>query len=194
MDIKLEKVGLRRLKPSDAVYLLKWLTNPVVLEFYEGRDFQCSMEIVQEHFYDSDPGVERWSITYDNLPIGYLQSYFVTEEMQQEYHYNGNEKVVYAIDQFIGEPELWGKGIGRTFLRLIQNYLVQEKGAEVILLDPHADNPRAIRTYQAVGFQPVKFLPAHELHEGIMRDCWLMVWYADGRKLQSLPEFMERYY
>ncbi len=193
MDMELNKIGLRRLKPSDAAYLLKWLTNPTVLEFYEGRDFQCSMEIVQEHFYDSDPWVERWAITYDSFPIGYLQSYHATEEMQQEYHYDGNEQVVYAIDQFIGEPELWGKGIGRTFLRLIQDYLVREKGAEVILLDPHADNPRAIRAYQSVGFQPVKFLPAHELHEGVMRDCWLLAWYADRRKLPSLPEFVGRY-
>lgn len=102
--------------------------------------------------------------------------------MQREYCYEGKEKTIYAIDQFIGEPELWGKGIGKRFLYLIQTYLVQEKGAEVILLDPHADNPRALRAYEAAGFQVVKFLPAHELHEGVMRDCWLMACYSDDRK------------
>lgn len=183
MEVNLDKVGIRPLAPSDADYLLKWLTNPAVLEFYEGRDYQCSMEVVQEHFYDSEPFAERWAITYDDVPIGYLQSYYATGEMKKEYHYDGIEKNVYAIDQFIGEPELWGKGIGKRFLRLIQAYLVQKKGAEVILLDPHADNPRAIRTYLSVGFQPVKFLPAHELHEGMMRDCWLMAYYAGGRSL-----------
>lgn len=181
--LELDKVGIRPLEPSDAVYLQKWLTNPTVLEFYEGRDFQCSAETIQEHFYDADPWVERWAVTYGGFPIGYLQSYLVTEEMRREYRYDGKEQTVYAIDQFIGEPELWGKGIGKRFLCLIQSYLVEKKGAEVILLDPHADNPRALRAYQAVGFQIVKFLPAHELHEGEMRDCWLMAYYPDGRRL-----------
>lgn len=57
--IEPDKVGIRLLAPSDADYLLKWLTNPAVLEFYEGRDFKCSIETIQEDFYDADPWVER---------------------------------------------------------------------------------------------------------------------------------------
>lgn len=183
MEVNLDKVGIRPLAPSDADYLLKWLSNPAVLEFYEGRDFQCTMEAVQEHFYASEPWMTRWIVTYNWGPVGYLQSYPVVGETRAEYGFEGPEEAVYAIDQFIGEPEMWGRGIGRSFLRLILHWLEREKGAEVILLDPHTDNARAIRAYLAVGFQAVKLLPAHELHEGTMRDCWLLAYYADGRSL-----------
>lgn len=183
MEVNLDKVSIRPLAPSDADYLLKWLSNPAVLEFYEGRDFQCTMEAVQEHFYASEPWMSRWIVTYNRGPVGYLQSYPVVGEMRTEYGFEGPEEAVYAIDQFIGEPEMWGRGIGRSFLRLILRWLEKEKGAEVILLDPHTDNARAIRAYLAVGFQAVKLLPAHELHEGTMRDCWLMAYYTDRRVL-----------
>ena len=51
---------------------------------------------------------------------------------------------------------------------------LQEAGAAAVILDPHANNPRALRCYEACGFRKVKFLPQHELHEGVWEDCWLM--------------------
>ena len=86
-----------------------------------------------------------------------------------------SERQVFGMDQFLGEPGLWGKGIGRKFIRLILKHLFEDCGAEAVVLDPHADNLRAIRCYEACGFRKETFLPAHELHEGKMRDCWLMV-------------------
>ena len=47
-------------------------------------------------------------------------------------------------------------------------------GAEILLLDPHQDNPRAIRAYEKAGFRILRSLPAHELFEGNMADCFLM--------------------
>ena len=43
-----------------------------------------------------------------------------------------------------------------------------------MVLDPHVDNERAIRCYEACGFHKVKKLPKHELHDGVWVDCWLM--------------------
>ena len=48
------------------------------------------------------------------------------------------------------------------------------EGARAVILDPHDNNPRALRCYEACGFQKIKFLPAHELREGQWEDCWLM--------------------
>ena len=52
--------------------------------------------------------------------------------------------------------------------------MTNEKGANAVILDPHADNPRAIRCYEKVGFKKIKFLPKHELHDGEKVDCYLM--------------------
>ena len=87
---------------------------------------------------------------------------------------SGKKKVIYGVDQFIGEPEFWGKGIGTDFMKLVLSYLFNDKSANAVILDPHADNKRAIRCYEKVGFKIVKSLPKHELHDGEMVDCYLM--------------------
>ena len=101
---------------------------------------------------------------------------YTPEKIQEDfYHYPYQPgELLFGIDQFIGEPALWGKQIGRRFLALVLRRLTQEEGAAAVILDPHANNPRALRCYEACGFRKVKFLPQHELHEGVWEDCWLM--------------------
>lgn len=164
---------IRPLRVGDADIMLKWLTDPRVLEFYEGRDVHFTPETIREDFFDDE--LFRCIIEWEGKPAGYLQYYPVDAEGRAEYGFTGPETCLWAADQFLGEPSLWGKGLGRRFLRLLLRYLFEEEGAKAVLLDPHADNERAIRCYEACGFRKEKLLPAHELHEGTMRDCWLMV-------------------
>ena len=53
-------------------------------------------------------------------------------------------------------------------------YLKKEMAADIIILDPHKSNPRAIRAYEKVGFKIFGSLPEHKLFEGKREDCWLM--------------------
>ena len=94
--------------------------------------------------------------------------------LAEEYDYPDQGKVVYAMDQFIGEPDYWNRGIGSVFMQMMVAYLKTSKGAACVLLDPHQNNYRAIRAYEKAGFRIIKSLPEHELHEGKMEDCWLM--------------------
>ena len=57
---------------------------------------------------------------------------------------------------------------------MIADFLKNEKAADIILLDPHKNNYRAIRAYEKAGFRIIKSLPEHELFEGKQEDCWLM--------------------
>ena len=106
--------------------------------------------------------------------MGYGQAYRLRGELFDEYDYPDDGRTVYAMDQFIGEPEYWNRGIGTSFLEMMAAYLKGQKAADSILLDPHKDNRRAIRAYEKAGFQIVKTLPEHELFEGRRVDCWLM--------------------
>jgi aminoglycoside 6'-N-acetyltransferase len=81
---------------------------------------------------------------------------------------------VFGTDQFIGETKYWGQGIGKVLIKSMANFLIIEKDAKKIILDPQAWNERAIRCYEKSGFKKTKFLPKHELHEGEFKDCWLM--------------------
>ena len=173
--IKEKEISLRLLNEQDKNLLLKWLTDERVLNFWEGKSAVFDLDRITEGFYgEENVEVIRTIIEYQGQAIGYLQMYKLDNEALEEYSYQSINKVIYGVDQFIGEPEYWNKGIGTKFMKLVLQYLTNSKGAEIVILDPHADNPRAIRCYEKVGFKKIKFLPKHELHDGEMVDCYLM--------------------
>ena len=78
------------------------------------------------------------------------------------------------MDQFIGEPSCWNKGIGTEIVNGMVEYLLNHLKAATIIMDPQIRNSRALRCYEKCGFHKKKLLPQHELHEGVMQDCWLI--------------------
>ena len=60
-------------------------------------------------------------------------------------------------------------------MKMLVGYLFIVLGAAQVVIDPRATNKRAIRCYEKSGFRKVKVLPKHELHEGALRDVWLMI-------------------
>lgn len=170
---------------SDYSLVLRWLTDERVLEFYEGRDKSYSINQVKNKF---GPRIRQkvknfpCIIQYKDLPVGYIQYYPV--ENAKDYELENTEDT-YAIDMFIGEPKLWGRGIGSKVLALLIKYILNKFQAQKIIIDPHVDNPRAIRAYEKVGFRKVKLLLKHELFEGQKRDCWLMEIRKDYAKINE---------
>lgn len=60
---------------------------------------------------------------------------------------------------FIGEKDYWNQGYGSEAMRLILKHGFETLNLNRIFLRVYANNPRAIRSYEKVGF----------VHEGIMR-------------------------
>ena len=72
-----------------------------------------------------------------------------------------------AIDAFVGEPDMIGRGHGSVFLRLVAERLKVE-GAPVVAIDPDADNARARRAYEKAGFRGDAIVQAGEGPEILM--------------------------
>lgn len=172
------EIALRTLEPEDAGLLVKWLSDPVVLEYYEGRDRPLDAELVQKHFYEDREEITPCIIQYKGADIGYLQFYEIQEEEKEIYGLSVEAGSIYGMDQFIGEPGYWNKGIGSELIRETVQYLVKERGARRIVMDPQAWNTRALRVYEKNGFKKVRLLEKHEWHEGEYRDCWLIAYDA----------------
>ncbi len=68
----------------------------------------------------------------------------------------------------IGEREQWSKGYGTDAMMVILRYAFQELNLRRVALSVSAYNPRAIRSYEKVGF----------VHEGRMRQFFL----RDGQR------------
>jgi len=82
----------------------------------------------------------------------------------------------------IGDREFWGKGYGSDAMKVILRFAFQELNLRRISLDTFEYNPRAIRSYEKVGFvhegRARKFLLREGrrwdmLFMGILREEWL---------------------
>ena len=169
------RLVVRALEAADRTFLYKWLNDPVVLEYYEGRDRPHTMDDIQENFYDNSEDI-RCIVEYDGVPIGYAQFYIIGENERCIYGYENSREAIYGMDQFIGEADHWNRGIGTLLVNSIVEYLATGCGADRVVMDPHCRNARAIACYEKCGFKKVRILPGHEMHEGEMRDCQLVEW------------------
>lgn len=164
---------VRKLEEKDAYLLAKWLSDPAVLEFYEGRDTAFNLDKVNKVFYASeDDNTVKCIVEFEDNKIGYIQFYQLDDETKKTYGYS-NENI-YGTDQFIGEVEYWNKGIGTLLVTSMVKFLTEHKKADRVVMDPQTRNVRAIKCYEKCGFKKIKILSKHELHEGEFQDCWLM--------------------
>ncbi len=164
---------------TDYEIMAKWLRDPRVLEFYDGRDRRLSLEQIQSEYAPyirGEANVTPYLIMLQSAPIGYMQFYLVGEESRNSYGLPADCCLVsvYGIDQFIGEVSCWNRGLGTRSISQLLQHLFQIMGARKVILDPRVTNLRAVRCYEKCGFRKVKILAAHELHEGVLRDNQLL--------------------
>ncbi|WP_338752718.1 GNAT family N-acetyltransferase [Bacillus sp. FJAT-52991] len=163
---------VRKLKEKDKYFLVKWLSDLTVLEFYEGRDNPFDLDKVNEVFYVSKDDTVKCIVEYEDNEIGYIQYYQLDDETKKEYGYLDDN--IYGIDQFIGEVKYWNKGFGTLLVTSMVKYLIEHKQADRVVMDPQMKNTRALKCYKKCGFKKIRTLPKHELHEGEYQDCWLI--------------------
>ena len=155
-----------------------WLCDPRVSRHYGGEHYRFSPEQARAHYRPRVLGTEPVQgsfLVWQERAVGFLQYYEVPDPMDYQISPDEVEQEgLWALDLFIGEPELWGQGHGRAFISLMVTHLFESCGASRVWIDPFVGNTRAIRAYQACGFEPIKRLIAHEEHDGVMQDCLLM--------------------
>lgn len=169
-----EALLLRTLEQHDAGDMLKWLNDPAVLQYYEGRDRPLDAAQIQESFYDVNEDEVRCIIQWDDVPIGYLQFYEITAEEKIAYGYEESHARIVGMDQFIGETSYWNRGIGTELITAVLAYLKENCLADLVVMDPQTWNTRALHVYEKCGFEKKRLLPKREWHEGEYRDCWLI--------------------
>src|SRR5699024_10956843 len=163
-DVMLFQQGnlqVRKLEEYDKYFLEKWLSDADILKYYEGRDNPFNMEKVTAKFYGKEDDVVRCLVLFAGNPIGYFQFYPLEEKEVNDW-YSGEEGIYYGMDQFIGEPTYWNRGIGTLLIRAACRYLTKNLRADKIVMDPQSWNTRAQKAYEKCGFNKVKLLPEHE--------------------------------
>ena len=145
-------VTLRPMSLDDLPHLMRWGSDPDFRHYQWGQKPGAFTEKNARAWIErmSRPGDSAcWVIEHDGRPIGFAN--------YRDFHPKGKSA---EIGIGIGEPDLWGKHLGRAALGMLLGYLLDDLGLHRIGLSVVGFNDRAISMYKAVGFEV----------EGIERD------------------------
>jgi aminoglycoside 6'-N-acetyltransferase len=104
-------------------------------------------------------------VEVDGEPVGIMD---FEEVLEPEYFSAGMDIALLA--------SCIGKGVGTEALRLLAAWLIDVRGHHRLTIDPAADNLRAIRAYEKVGFKPIGIArcyergPDGEWHDNLLMD------------------------
>ncbi len=164
-----DRVRLRVITLADDPTLERIFTDPEVTPWWprSSTDDADSMladdeisPFLIERRVTEEAGPPSWE------PIGFLQTY---ENSDPQYRHAGIDLAL------VGEAQ--GQGYGPEALRVALDWLSGELDHHRVVIDPRADNARAIHTYTKVGFQTVGVLRHYERQpDGSWADGLLMEW------------------
>ena len=60
-----------------------------------------------------------------------------------------------GIDQFIGDAQSLGKGLGTAMVKEFSDWLLQQLNTAKVITDPSPSNTRAVACYRKAGFKDV---------------------------------------
>ncbi|WP_391118208.1 GNAT family N-acetyltransferase [Psychrobacillus sp. L3] len=148
---------IRPMNEDDYILMAKWLSDEKVLEYY-GPELTLEQVIIKyAPRIEGNHSVKPCIVEFQNTPIGFMQYYPIPEAQTMAYGYLENEKIV-GIDQFIGETNLWGKGIGPNMIEMLLEYISLKEEAHRVILDVKNTNVRAIKCYEKCEFRKVRSL------------------------------------
>jgi aminoglycoside 6'-N-acetyltransferase len=94
------------------------------------------------------PDMDQFIVALDDHAFGYIQCYALDA---WDHGFGPQPAGTRGIDQFIGEPEMIGRGHGSAFIRQFVDGLLTS-GKPRIVTDPDPENSRAVRAYVKAGF------------------------------------------
>jgi aminoglycoside 6'-N-acetyltransferase len=153
-----ERLTLRPLTDDDVEVLLPAVYEPGIAEWWgdtSDPDYQ------REGFRNEG---RAFAIEVDGDVAGWLAFH---EETEPDYRHVAFDILLRRTFQH--------QGLGADALRLLIRWFVESRGHHRFTIDPSADNHRAIKAYQSIGFKPVGILRKSErAPDGEWRDGLLM--------------------
>jgi len=148
-----QRVSLRPMTYADAPHLVRWANDPDFTWYQWGR---------RPGRFADEAAARTWMdiITTEHHGVVFVIEHQGRPIGQANYRDLQPKGKSAEVGIGIGEPALWGKGLGREALGLLVRHLVDDLGVHRVSLSVLAYNDRAIASYRAAGFEV----------EGIERD------------------------
>lgn len=135
--------AFRPVTNADLPLLRRWRAAPHVAEHWGPPEEEDPEETL------ADARIAMWIVEHEGGPFAYAQDYSPHDWPDHPFaHLPAGAR---GMDQYIGEPDMIGRGHGSAFVRAHCDRLFAA-GAAAIGTDPHPDNKRAIRACEKAGF------------------------------------------
>jgi len=168
MKIKGKKVVLQPIKPEENDEFYQLAAESYGSKFWSD-DEERARRTKKEFFEDWNQGYfdvtspekgQCFWIMADNKKIGQINYNKIDTQ---------NKKV--ELDIIIGEEEHTSRGYGTDALRTLMRYLFDNFDIHKIWIEARANNPRAVRAYEKVGFKKEGILRKENYFEKKFVDC-----------------------
>jgi len=138
----------RPMTAADLPMLRHWLEKPHVAEWW--GDAAEQFALLRGDLDDS--AMQQFIVAIGDRPFGYLQCYDPTA--WPDNGFGVQPMGTRGMDQFIGEPDMIGRGHGSAFIRNFLESLINS-GTPRVVTDPDPANRGAVRAYEKAGFERV---------------------------------------
>ena len=139
------RVTLRPMTHADASHAVRWANDAEFAWFQWGRR--------PGRFPDDDAARKWMDVIAEHRGVMFVIEHEGRAVGQANYRDVQPKGRSAEVGIGIGEPALWGKGLGRETLGLLVRHLVDDLGLHRITLSVLAYNDRAIASYKAAGFE-----------------------------------------
>ena len=134
----------RPMSADDLSLVQPWLETPEVVRWWGRADEQYALVSGDlDH-----PDMDQFIVVLGERPFGYIQCYPLSTWNQG---FGSQPPATRGVDQFIGVPDMIGRGHGSGFIRQFVDGLLGQ-GIPRVVTDPDPDNIRAVRAYAKAGF------------------------------------------
>jgi RimJ/RimL family protein N-acetyltransferase len=142
---QLAMLAMRPMIEADLPAKVRWTNDPRVNEWI-GMPERVDLEGTRRWFASqlANPRLLLLTITFEGQPIGFTKL---------ERSEDGREGCLSGVA--IGEPEFWGRGLGRQTVNMILQIAFEQEGWTRFWLECNAWNLRALGLYQSLGFEIV---------------------------------------
>jgi aminoglycoside 6'-N-acetyltransferase len=144
----------RPMTSVDLAMVRRWLETPEVARWWGEPDQQYAL--VSGDL--SHPDMDQFIVVLADRPFAYIQCYALSA---WNAGLGSHPPHTRGIDQFIGEPELIGRGHGSGFIRQFVDTLLTS-GIPRVVTDPDPKNDRAVRAYARAGFHSDRLVETPE--------------------------------
>ncbi len=145
-----KSIGFREVDPDrDLGRLHAWLNSDHVLPYWTQNDPLPQVhETIRQR--DADPDQTLYIGYLDHTPMSYWESYWAAEDRVADYY--DADPADQGIHLLIGPPEYLGQGYATPLLRAMVEFQFQHHETDRVVAEPDARNDRAIRAFEAAGF------------------------------------------